>query len=189
MGQRIDLNGSVIVVGSRLDDHSGKSNNGSASVWRWCPKTDTWVEDDWLAASDPASFDEYGWDVAVSGDVAIVGARLDDDQGTDSGSAYVMSVAELALTASDTELSAGESFDLDVFCGPPGNLLDLAVIDVDGAPVFLSVIFAGFGANHQVNLKPTTPPGLSGLDVTLMALAIRDCGKVVLSNTVTLTFL
>ena len=42
-----------------------------------------------LTASDGAAFDRFGEGVAISGDTAVVGARDDDDNGTDSGSAYV----------------------------------------------------------------------------------------------------
>lgn len=60
-----------------------------------------------LTASDGAEFDEFGSSVSVSGDLALVGAYLDDDNGNDSGSAYVYRwdgsswVEEAKLTASD----------------------------------------------------------------------------------------
>jgi hypothetical protein len=60
-----------------------------------------------LTASDAAEADEFGFSVAVSGDVAVVGARFDDDLGFSSGSAYVFRrvggqwVEQAKLTASD----------------------------------------------------------------------------------------
>lgn len=42
-----------------------------------------------LLASDGAYQDSFGESVAISGDTAIVGAMYDDDNGSDSGSAYV----------------------------------------------------------------------------------------------------
>lgn len=42
-----------------------------------------------LTPSDPGSFDWFGCSVAISGDWAIVGAWRDDDNGDDSGSAYL----------------------------------------------------------------------------------------------------
>jgi hypothetical protein len=43
-----------------------------------------------LAASDVAAGDEFGISVAIDGDTAVVGARLDDNaSGADAGSAYV----------------------------------------------------------------------------------------------------
>ena len=58
-----------------------------------------------LTASDGAASDTFGYDVAVDGNYAVIGAYQDDDNGADSGSAYIFDVttgAELhKLTASD----------------------------------------------------------------------------------------
>jgi len=50
---------------------------------------DDWLEQDKLLASDEAGDDYFGRSVSIDGDYAIVGARLDDDNGEHSGSAYV----------------------------------------------------------------------------------------------------
>ncbi len=42
-----------------------------------------------LLADDGAAQDYFGFSVAISGPTTIVGARKDDDNGTDSGSAYL----------------------------------------------------------------------------------------------------
>ena len=42
-----------------------------------------------LVASDGAAYDGFGSSVSISGDYAIVGARSNDDNGNESGSAYV----------------------------------------------------------------------------------------------------
>jgi hypothetical protein len=47
-----------------------------------------------LLASDGAAYDSFGYSVAVSGDTAVVGARLDDDNGSNSGSAHVIWLPE-----------------------------------------------------------------------------------------------
>ena len=60
-----------------------------------------------LTASDGASDDYFGTAVSMSGDYAIVGASKDDDNGTNSGSAYVFErtgsgwIQLAKLTASD----------------------------------------------------------------------------------------
>ena len=68
-------------------------------------QADTWSFDQKLTAPDGASFDQFGFSVALSGGTALVGARLDDDNGTDSGSAYLFDTATGAqmqkLTATD----------------------------------------------------------------------------------------
>ena len=48
-----------------------------------------WSEQHKLTASDGASSDYFGYSVSISGDTAVMGARLDDDNGSNSGSAYV----------------------------------------------------------------------------------------------------
>lgn len=70
------------------------------------------VQADWqqrtkLTASDAEDLNNFGKSVAISGDTAIVGAVFDDDNGFDSGAAYVFHwdgtnwVEQAKLTASD----------------------------------------------------------------------------------------
>jgi hypothetical protein len=78
----------------------------------------TWNEEAKLTASDGAAGDRFGFSVSVSGDVAIVAAFLDDDAGTDSGSAYVFRFdgaawnEEAKLAASDG--AADDHFGISV---------------------------------------------------------------------------
>ena len=66
-----------------------------------------------LLASDGAAGDGFGFSVSISGDVALVGAWLDEDNGADSGSAYVYRyngsswVEEQKLLASDGAFGEG----------------------------------------------------------------------------------
>ena len=46
-----------------------------------------------LLPSDGTAGDWFGWSVATNGTTAIVGAYRDDDNGEDSGSAYLFDVA------------------------------------------------------------------------------------------------
>lgn len=43
-----------------------------------------------LVAADGAASDWFGFSTAVSGNTALIGSFLDDDNGTDSGSAYTL---------------------------------------------------------------------------------------------------
>ena len=58
---------------------------GAGKAWGQCQA----LEVAKLLASDGASLDEFGFSVAMDGDLAVIGAYWDDDNGTDSGSAYV----------------------------------------------------------------------------------------------------
>jgi len=48
-----------------------------------------WTQQQKLTSSDAAAGDIFGYSVSVSGNTVVVGARHNDDAGTDSGSAYM----------------------------------------------------------------------------------------------------
>ncbi len=110
-GRAVALDGDVALVGSPYDDQNG-ADSGSAYVFR--QSGTAWLEEQKLIASDGTSNDFAGFAVALSGDVAIVGASGDADNGTESGSAYIfrfngsMWVQEQKLVPSDG--SAGDLF-------------------------------------------------------------------------------
>ena len=52
-------------------------------------RSEYWLQQDKLTASDGNIFDEFGCSVSVSGDYAIIGARGDDNNDLLSGSAYI----------------------------------------------------------------------------------------------------
>jgi hypothetical protein len=82
----VSISGNSLVCGSRGDDESGNDSGSisifkrSGSVWSFSLKG---VANDMI---DDPSLDQFGFDVAISGDNAIVGAYLDDDLGIASGS-------------------------------------------------------------------------------------------------------
>ncbi|MEE9131123.1 MAG: FG-GAP repeat protein [Phycisphaerales bacterium] len=78
----------VIIVGAYLDDDNG-FNSGSAYVFRYNPDSQVWAQEQKLTAWDGDALDRFGWSVAVWGDVAMIGARLDEDPEQDTGSVYV----------------------------------------------------------------------------------------------------
>jgi hypothetical protein len=87
-GVSVSISGELAVVGAPNDDDNGR-NSGSAYVFRFDPGTGTWNEEAKLFASDGAAWDFFGRHVAISGELAIIGAYVDDDNGYNSGSAYV----------------------------------------------------------------------------------------------------
>ncbi len=82
-GHNVSISGEVAVVGA----HADEAYRGSAYVFRW--NGSTWVQEQKLLASDGATNHQFGWSTSVSGDVIVVGALLDDDNGGYSGSAYL----------------------------------------------------------------------------------------------------
>ncbi len=114
-GCSVSISGDYAVIGAWGDDDKGDCS-GSAYVFK--RSGDTWVQQAKLLASDGAWGDESGWSVSMSGDYAIIGACLDDDQGYDAGSAYVFRrtgdiwVEQAKLVAHDG--AAGDHFGWSV---------------------------------------------------------------------------
>jgi hypothetical protein len=110
----VSISGDVAIAGAYGDDDNG-SDSGSAYIFKF--DGTNWVEQVKRIASDGAADDEFGNFVSISGDLAIVGAHLDDDNGADSGSAYIFesfATGELTLlTPNGSEkLVAGSSYDI-----------------------------------------------------------------------------
>ncbi|MCH8153181.1 MAG: YqaJ viral recombinase family protein [Planctomycetes bacterium] len=85
-GGSVSINGDVAVVGAGSDDDNG-ADSGSAYIFRFDGLS--WVQEAKLTASDGAADDFFGLSVAVSGELVVVGAVGDDDNGSLSGSAYM----------------------------------------------------------------------------------------------------
>ncbi|WP_298609480.1 FG-GAP repeat protein, partial [uncultured Spirosoma sp.] len=99
-GYSVAIDGDYAVVGAYGDkeDASGGNplqNAGSAIVFKRV--NGTWTQIKKLVASDRAAGDEFGFSVAISGGLIVVGADADDQDAsggntiTDAGSAYVFS--------------------------------------------------------------------------------------------------
>jgi len=110
-GSSVSISGDLAIVGAESDDDKG-SYSGSAYIFRW--DGTAWVQQQKLTASDGATYDNFGYSVSISGDLAIVGAHGDDDKGDFSGSAYIFKrngtswSQQQKLTASDG--AAGDFF-------------------------------------------------------------------------------
>ena len=87
LGTSVALTQGRLILGALLDDTKG-SNAGAAYVF-----TESGAgfseEPPCSVAGDGTAGDAFGFSVAMEGDTAIVGAYLEDDAGTNAGSAYV----------------------------------------------------------------------------------------------------
>ncbi len=115
-GQSVSVSGNTVVVGSPSDGVAPYLNSGS--VYVFTHSGGGWVEQAKLEASDPADFDQLGVSVSVSGDTVVAGSSSDDDNGFNSGSAYVFIRSgttwsqQAKLTASDAD--SGDRFGYTV---------------------------------------------------------------------------
>jgi hypothetical protein len=125
-GQSVSVSGDTVLVGAPRTNDFG-TDSGAAYVFRFVDNE--WTEEDKLTRPDPADLDRFGVAVSVSGDVAVVGSRWDDDAcrtdpDCNSGSAYVFRrvgavwAYEAKLTASDARGGAefGYSVSVDRTC-------------------------------------------------------------------------
>ena len=108
-GFSVAVSGDTAVIGTPYDDDKG-SNSGSAYVF--VRSGGVWTEQQNLTANDGAAGDNFGYSVAVSGDTAVIGAVGDDDQGTNSGSAYVFTL----MNKANGEACAAGSECASAFC-------------------------------------------------------------------------
>lgn len=85
-GWAVAISGNTAIVGAYGDNHAGPSS-GSAYLF----DTQTGQQLFKLTASDAAVGDRFGWSVAISDTIAIVGAHGDngDDGGSNFGAVYV----------------------------------------------------------------------------------------------------
>jgi hypothetical protein len=109
-GGSVSLDGDTAIISAWFDNDNG---NGSGSAYVFTRTGTTWTQQAKLLASDGQAGDDFG-DVSLSSDTALIGAALDDDNGVDSGSAYVFIrtgttwTQQAKLLASDGQ--AGDQF-------------------------------------------------------------------------------
>jgi hypothetical protein len=88
-GVSVDVNQDRAIVGCHLDDDDG-TNSGSAYIFsRNEGGVDNWGEVTKLTAPDAATQDHFANSVHLSENMAVVGCHKDDDNGSESGSAYI----------------------------------------------------------------------------------------------------
>ncbi|MBL4698205.1 MAG: hypothetical protein JKX70_05160 [Phycisphaerales bacterium] len=106
-GESVAISGTTAIVGAHLHDGSGSAYLFNTTTGQQLFK---------LTASDAAAGDQFGVSVAISGTTAIIGAIRNDDEGIDSGSAYLFDTTtgeQLAkLAASDA--AGGDNFGISV---------------------------------------------------------------------------
>ncbi len=85
----------------------GTCGRDTCSAYVFIRSAGVWKQQANLTASDGSRDDDFGLSVAIDGDIALIGAHYDDDNGDDSGSVYVFTrsagiwTEQAKLTASD----------------------------------------------------------------------------------------
>jgi hypothetical protein len=100
----VAISGDTTIVGA----HAADTLNGAAYIFeRDEGGVDNWGEITKITASDAAADDQFGNAVAISGNTAIVGAFINDDDGTNSGSAYILEL-DLVIDGDGDGVSDGD---------------------------------------------------------------------------------
>ena len=170
----VAIDGDVIVTGAWTAD--GISNfTGAAFVFRY--EEGTWNFESKLQAPDGEYDDRFGWSVAISDDVALVGSRDDEHGGCNLGSAYVYRfdgsgwIQEGKLIPPD-----GECFDaFGVSLAIQGDVLVVgANLDDDGGDRSGSAyVYRYDGSGWQLETKLVASDGAEG-DEFGHSVAIED---------------
>jgi hypothetical protein len=135
-GISVSIDGDTVVVGAYSNDGSGSAyifyrNQGGTNYWGEVKK---------ITASDGAEDDFFGYSVSIEGDMLIVGAHGDDDNGSGSGSAYIFNRNQggvdnwgeaKKITASDG--TANDSFGTSVAISGPTVVVGAVGYDVFGS--------------------------------------------------------
>lgn len=86
-GGSVAISGDTAVIGSSCDDDNGE-NSGSAYAFVR-NDSDNWNQQSKLIAANGEAGVFFGCSVAINGDTAVVGSDRDNDNGFETGSAYV----------------------------------------------------------------------------------------------------
>ena len=128
----------TVVIGAYGD----ATSSGSAYIFEYNDLTDEWIQTAKLIANDRSTYDLFSFAVSISDDgmVAIIGARWEDEGGSNSGAAYVF---EKIITGSSSsweqtaKLKANDAVTNDEF----GYSVSIA----NSGDLYLAII----GAHHD----------------------------------------
>ena len=114
-GYSVSIFDDYAAIGAYSDDDNGISS-GSAYIFN--RSGTTWYQQTKLLASDGAAYDKFGRSVSISGNLVIIGADGNSDNGISSGSAYVFQNDSLPSVIADFEANPLETKLIGNFPNP-----------------------------------------------------------------------
>ncbi len=155
-GSAVSLSGNSALIGSPGDD------SGFGGAYVFLRTGAVWAQQQKLVASDDVNTDRFGNAVGISGNVAVVGAALDDVNGNaDQGSAYV-------YTRNGTVWTQAQRLAADLATGSPDDRFG-ASVGASGDTVVVGAPFDDVNLSNQgsacvfdnwptakIDLTPTT---------------------------------
>ena len=131
-GERDQFGSSVALIDDTaiIGAPGNEKATGAVFVFTYNPDAKKWQQQAKLTSRDKATGDQFGWSVAMDHNIAIVGARFDDDQGKSSGSAYIF-VRDGESWIQQAKLTADDGVASDNFGHSVSISEDFAIV---GAP-------------------------------------------------------
>ena len=155
-GRSVAISGTIAIVGAYQDD-----DNGSASGSAYLFNTITGQQITKLLPIDGEADEHFGFSVAISGDIAIVGARFDDDNGTWSGSAYLFdTTGQQLFKLLPTNGAAGDRFGNSVSISGSRAIVGAHLDDDNGVSSGSAFLFDNNTGQQITMLLPND--GVSG---------------------------
>jgi len=170
-GYSVAISGDYAIVGADLEDDAGGSSSGKAYIFDVTTGALLHTLDNPNAYSTSAS-DVFGRSVAIDGNYAIVGARLEDDGGTDSGKAYIYDISTFT-----TSTISSATYVLDnptAYSGSAG--------DEFGSPVAISGNYAIVGAPWEDEAGGTNSGKAYIYDISTFTTSTISSATYVLDN-------
>ncbi|MCO6480481.1 MAG: PKD domain-containing protein, partial [Phaeodactylibacter sp.] len=162
-GLSVAISGEYAVLSAHTETQGG-SNAGAAYIFKQDQGgVNNWGEIKKLLASDAQPGDLFGSDLSISGDNIIVGARFEDENGSNAGAAYIFSKEEggadnwgetAKLIASDGE--ADDRFGYAVAISGKYALVGAPNEDGFGTDVGAAYLFEQNAAGDWVEVQKNT---------------------------------
>jgi len=148
----IAIDNTTIAVGARGDDDNG-SNSGSAYIL----DASTGEQITKLLPTDGAQGDQFGISTAINSSIAAVGAWRDDDNGSNSGSAYLFDPSTGTQLAKllPTDGATGDSFGFSVAVNNGSAAVGSFLDDDNGDGSGSAYIFDTTSGAQLLKLLPT----------------------------------
>lgn len=143
-GTSVSLDGNQALIGANGDDDNG-TDAGSAYLFNYDTFNNAWFEVDKLYAVGAAAGDLFGTSVSLSGNRALISAIFDDDNGNNSGSAYLFDLNGLTqidkFNANDA--ASTDFFGISVSLSGDRYLIGASLHDDNGSNSGAAYIFDG----------------------------------------------
>jgi len=153
-GYSVAISGTTVVVGAYLDDTSA-IDAGSAYVFD--SATGSLVRT--LNNPTPAASDWFGYSVAISGSIVVIGAHGDDTGAADSGTAYVFDAAtgSLRRTLNNPSPAASDWFGYSVAISSSTAVVGAHGDDTGAADSGTAYVFDAATGNLRRTLNNPSP--------------------------------